>query len=159
MPPYDAICLHMQVITAEKSRRIAEYAFEYAVLNGRKRVTAIHKANIMKLSDGLFLRVGVARDCSDFCALSRFTSCFHLICFTSCCNSVQRSTVCTATALQECQKVAQDFPTVEFNSMIVDNTCMQLTGRPDQFDVMVRSPAQPCEALPTFPTMLSLNVS
>ena len=51
------LILHMQVITAEKSRRIAEYAFEYAVLNGRKRVTAIHKANIMKLSDGLFLRV------------------------------------------------------------------------------------------------------
>ena len=151
MPPYDAICLHMQVITAEKSRRIAEYAFEYAVLNGRKRVTAIHKANIMKLSDGLFLRVGVARHCADFCALSR--------CFTSCCNSVRMSTVCTATALQECQKVAQDFPTVEFNSMIVDNTCMQLTGRPDQFDVMVRSPAQPCEALLTFPTMLSLSVS
>jgi isocitrate/isopropylmalate dehydrogenase len=40
--------------------------------------------------------------------------------------------------LQECQKVAQDFPTIDFNSMIVDNTCMQLTGRPDQFDVMVR---------------------
>ena len=36
--------------------------------------------------------------------------------------------------------MAQDFPTVEFNSMIVDNTCMQLTGRPDQFDVMVRCP-------------------
>ena len=38
---------------------------------------------------------------------------------------------------QECQKVAKDFPTINFNSMIVDNTCMQLTGRPDQFDVMV----------------------
>jgi isocitrate/isopropylmalate dehydrogenase len=50
-------------------------------------------------------------------------------------------------ALQECQKVAQDFPTVEFNSMIVDNTCMQLTGRPDQFDVMVRCPAKFCHAL------------
>ena len=46
-----------QVITAEKSRRTAQYAFEYALLNNRKKVTAIHKANIMKLSDGLFLRV------------------------------------------------------------------------------------------------------
>jgi isocitrate/isopropylmalate dehydrogenase len=48
---------HVQVITAEKSRRTAQYAFEYALLNNRKTVTAIHKANIMKLSDGLFLRV------------------------------------------------------------------------------------------------------
>lgn len=47
----------VQVITAEKSRRTAQYAFEYALLNNRKTVTAIHKANIMKLSDGLFLRV------------------------------------------------------------------------------------------------------
>ncbi len=45
------------MITAEKSRRTAQYAFEYALLNNRKTVTAIHKANIMKLSDGLFLRV------------------------------------------------------------------------------------------------------
>ncbi len=45
------------MITAEKSRRTAQYAFEYALLNNRKRVTAVHKANIMKLSDGLFLRV------------------------------------------------------------------------------------------------------
>lgn len=46
-----------QVITEYKSRRTAEYAFEYAYLNNRKKVTAVHKANIMKLSDGLFLRV------------------------------------------------------------------------------------------------------
>lgn len=83
----------LKVITSEKSARTARYAFEYALLNNRKMVTAIHKANIMKLSDGLFLR--------------------------------------------ECQKVAAEFPTIKFNNMIVDNTCMQLTGRPDQFDVMV----------------------
>ena len=47
----------IKVITAEKSRRTAEYAFGYAYLNNRKRVTAVHKANIMKMSDGLFLKV------------------------------------------------------------------------------------------------------
>ncbi len=45
----------IKVITREASTRIAEYAFDYAVRNKRKKVTAIHKANIMKLSDGLFL--------------------------------------------------------------------------------------------------------
>lgn len=45
----------VKVITRKASRRIAEAAFEYAKLNGRKKVTAIHKANIMKKSDGLFL--------------------------------------------------------------------------------------------------------
>ena len=45
----------VKVITRKASRRIAEAAFEYAKLNGRKKVTAIHKANIMKKADGLFL--------------------------------------------------------------------------------------------------------
>ncbi|HEX4440507.1 MAG TPA: isocitrate/isopropylmalate family dehydrogenase [Thermoanaerobaculia bacterium] len=45
----------LKIITAHASIRIAKYAFEYARKNGRKRVTAVHKANIMKLSDGLFL--------------------------------------------------------------------------------------------------------
>ncbi len=45
----------LKIITEEASTRIAEFAFEYARANGRKRVTAVHKANIMKLSDGLFL--------------------------------------------------------------------------------------------------------
>jgi isocitrate dehydrogenase (NAD+) len=46
----------LKVITRTASIRIAEYAFEYARKNGRKQVAAIHKANIMKLADGLFLR-------------------------------------------------------------------------------------------------------
>lgn len=46
----------VKVITARASTRIARFAFEHARANGRKRVTAIHKANIMKLSDGLFLK-------------------------------------------------------------------------------------------------------
>ncbi|HLN80326.1 MAG TPA: isocitrate dehydrogenase (NAD(+)) [Thermoanaerobaculia bacterium] len=45
----------LKIITEAASTRIARYAFEYAKLHGRRRITAIHKANIMKLSDGLFL--------------------------------------------------------------------------------------------------------
>src|SRR6476660_2584680 len=45
----------IKIITRAASERIARYAFDYAVANGRKKVTAVHKANIMKLSDGLFL--------------------------------------------------------------------------------------------------------
>ncbi|MBM4405957.1 MAG: isocitrate dehydrogenase (NAD(+)) [Chloroflexi bacterium] len=45
----------LKIITEKASTRIAEFAFRYALRNGRKKVTAIHKANIMKLSDGLFL--------------------------------------------------------------------------------------------------------
>ena len=45
----------IKTITRAASERIARYAFEYALRNGRKTVTAVHKANIMKLTDGLFL--------------------------------------------------------------------------------------------------------
>jgi isocitrate dehydrogenase (NAD+) len=45
----------IKIITRGASERIARYAFDYAVANGRRKVTAVHKANIMKLSDGLFL--------------------------------------------------------------------------------------------------------
>ena len=45
----------IKIITRFASQRIARYAFDYAVKNGRRKVTAVHKANIMKLSDGLFL--------------------------------------------------------------------------------------------------------
>src|SRR6188508_2388518 len=45
----------IKIITRAASERIARYAFDYAVANGRHKVTAVHKANIMKLSDGLFL--------------------------------------------------------------------------------------------------------
>jgi isocitrate dehydrogenase (NAD+) len=46
----------LKIITFEASTRIAQFAFEYARRNGRTRVTAVHKANIMKMSDGLFLK-------------------------------------------------------------------------------------------------------
>jgi isocitrate dehydrogenase (NAD+) len=45
----------LKIITARASTRIARFAFEYARAESRKRITAIHKANIMKMSDGLFL--------------------------------------------------------------------------------------------------------
>jgi len=47
----------IKYISEMGSRRIAKFAFEYAVANGRKKVTAVHKANVMKFADGLFLRV------------------------------------------------------------------------------------------------------
>ncbi|HEX3660004.1 MAG TPA: isocitrate dehydrogenase (NAD(+)) [Acidobacteriaceae bacterium] len=52
----------LKVITEKASTRIAKFAFEYAAKHGRRRIHAIHKANIMKMSDGLFLRC--ARDIS-----------------------------------------------------------------------------------------------
>ncbi|MEO5858269.1 MAG: isocitrate dehydrogenase (NAD(+)) [Pyrinomonadaceae bacterium] len=83
----------IKIITEKASTRIAEYAFEYAVANGRKKVTAVHKANIMKLSDGLFLE------------------CFY--------------------------NVAKNFPQIEADDKIIDNCCMQLVMRPEQFDILV----------------------
>ncbi len=83
----------LKIITEKASTRICRYAFEYARDNGRKKVTAVHKANIMKVSDGLFLE------------------CFY--------------------------KVAKDFPAIEADDKIIDNCCMQLVMRPEQFDVMV----------------------
>lgn len=83
----------LKVITEKASTRIAKYAFEFARDNGRKKVTAVHKANIMKLSDGLFLE------------------CFY--------------------------NVSKDFPDIEADDKIVDNCCMQLVMRPEQFDVLV----------------------
>jgi len=53
----DDAAVSIKSITPGGSRRICEYAFEYARANGRKKVTAVHKANIMKFTDGLFLRV------------------------------------------------------------------------------------------------------
>ena len=50
------VCTSLKVITEKGSTRVAKFAFEYAEKHGRKKVHAIHKANIMKLTDGLFLR-------------------------------------------------------------------------------------------------------
>ncbi|GAB6087721.1 isocitrate/isopropylmalate dehydrogenase family protein [Alkaliphilus crotonatoxidans] len=51
----DGVAQSIKIITEHASTRIGEYAFQYALKHGRKKVTAVHKANIMKISDGLFL--------------------------------------------------------------------------------------------------------
>jgi isocitrate dehydrogenase (NAD+) len=73
----------LKIITAEASRRVAAFAFEYARTHGRKRVTAVHKANIMKMADGLFLRTvqDVAARYPDIRSDDRIVdaACMHLV--------------------------------------------------------------------------------
>ena len=73
----------LKIITEKASTRIAKFAFEHARRHGRQRVTAIHKANIMKQSDGLFLESArrVARDFSDIQYDERIVdaACMHLV--------------------------------------------------------------------------------
>ena len=83
----------LKIITEKASTRIARFAFAYARTENRKKITAVHKANIMKLSDGLFLK-----------------------CF---------------------EEVGKLYPEIERQSMIVDNTSMQLVMRPEQFDILL----------------------
>ncbi|KAJ1981413.1 isocitrate dehydrogenase (NAD(+)) idh1 [Dimargaris verticillata] len=52
---YPGVVESLKIITREKTERIARFAFDFALRNGRKKVTCVHKANIMKLADGLFL--------------------------------------------------------------------------------------------------------
>ncbi len=83
----------IKIITEKASTRIARFAFEFSQREGRRKVTAVHKANIMKLSDGLFLE------------------CFY--------------------------KVAKEHSDIQADDKIIDNACMQLVMRPEQFDVML----------------------
>jgi isocitrate dehydrogenase (NAD+) len=73
----------LKIITKKASERIAEFAFDYARRHGRKRVTAIHKANIMKLGDGLFLETAraVAARYPDIAFDDRIVdaACMHLV--------------------------------------------------------------------------------
>ncbi len=73
----------LKIITERASTRIARFAFEYARRMQRRRVTAIHKANIMKLSDGLFLEStrAVAREFTDIAYDERIVdaACMHLV--------------------------------------------------------------------------------
>jgi isocitrate dehydrogenase (NAD+) len=82
-----------QRITRKGSDRIVRYAFDLSRRLGRKKVTIVHKANILKSTSGLFLKVA--------------------------------------------REVAAEYPDIQCNEMIVDNTCMQLVMRPEQFDVIV----------------------
>lgn len=91
---YDSHTAHgIKLITEEASERIARFAFDYAVKHGRKKVTAVHKANIMKLTDGLFLNTF--------------------------------------------KKVAEEYPDIENDSVIIDALCMKLVTDPTQYDVLV----------------------
>ena len=83
----------IKVITREKSERIIKKAFEFASENSRKKVSIITKANIMKLSDGLFLEVG--------------------------------------------RELSKNYPEIEFEELLVDNTAMQMVMNPSRFDVIV----------------------
>jgi isocitrate dehydrogenase (NAD+) len=85
--------ISIKPISIAGTRRIVEFAFDYARRNGRRKVTAVHKANIMKFSDGLYLRVA--------------------------------------------REVAAENPDVQFDDRIVDNMCMQLVQRPEEYDVLV----------------------
>ena len=73
----------LKIITEAASTRIGRFAFEHARANGRKRVTAIHKANIMKMSDGLFLESvrAVAKDFPDIAYDERIidAACMRLV--------------------------------------------------------------------------------
>lgn len=89
----ESAAISIKSITPENSERIVRFAFDYATKNERKLVTSVHKANIMKFSDGLFLKVS--------------------------------------------QEVAKEYPQIEFNDRIVDNMCMQLVQRPEDYDVLV----------------------
>ena len=157
-PCADARARAAQVITQEKSRRTVEYAFGFAYLNNRRKVTAIHKANIMKLSDGLFLKVrapqttGTALRFQRVC-LFDLSCCYgqhgasHQYCKLRYARTAMYkhsymlwlSSQCLPGALQEFREVAKLYPMIQAQEMIVDNTCMQLVGKPNQFDVMVRS--------------------
>ncbi len=83
----------IKIITEYASERIAKSAFKYAVEHGRKKVTVVHKANILKMSDGLFLETA--------------------------------------------RRVSKDYPTIEFQDIIVDNMCMQLVTKPEKYDVIL----------------------
>jgi isocitrate dehydrogenase (NAD+) len=73
----------IKVVTEKASLRIAKWAFEYARKNGRKKITLVHKANIMKISDGLFLRSfeEVAKEYPDIKAEDKIVDalCMHLV--------------------------------------------------------------------------------
>jgi len=91
---YDADCAHgIKLITRAASERIIRFSFEYAKENGRRKVTAVHKANIMKMTDGLFL--------------------------------------------EAFKHVAEEYPEIESDSVIIDALCMKLVTDPSQFDVLV----------------------
>jgi isocitrate dehydrogenase (NAD+) len=90
---HDDAGISIKPISITGTRRIVQFAFDYARRNGRRKVTAVHKANIMKFTDGLYLHVA--------------------------------------------REVAEQNSDIEFDDRIVDNMCMQLVQRPEEYDVLV----------------------
>jgi isocitrate dehydrogenase (NAD+) len=90
---HDDAGISIKPISITGTRRIVQFAFDYARRNGRHKVTAVHKANIMKFTDGLYLHVA--------------------------------------------REVAEQNSDIEFDDRIVDNMCMQLVQRPEEYDVLV----------------------
>lgn len=82
----DGVVQSIKLITREASERVLRYAFQYAKATGKTKVRVVHKATIMKMSDGLFL--STARD------------------------------------------VAKEFPDIEFDAELLDNTCLKITTDP-----------------------------
>jgi isocitrate dehydrogenase (NAD+) len=89
----DDCAVALRISTRSGARRAHEYAFEFAKKEGRKKVTCVHKANIMKMTDGQWL--------------------------------------------EAFNEVAKKYPDIQANDILIDNCCMQLVQRPQQFDVLV----------------------
>jgi isocitrate dehydrogenase (NAD+) len=85
--------ISIKPISITATKRIAEFAFNYAIKYNRKKITAVTKANIMKYTDGLFFEV--------------------------------------------CREVAKKYPQIEYEEKLVDNMCMQLVQKPEQYDVLL----------------------
>jgi len=108
-PIRDDSGVSIKPISVFGSRRIVQFAFDYARRFGRKKVTAVHKANIMKYSDGLFLKV--ARQVAEQ-------------------NGVK-------VTYHDEAHVTYEGGDVEFEDRIVDNMAMQLVQKPELYDVLV----------------------
>lgn len=94
LPMNDDSAISIKPISEKATERIVKFAFEYALKNNRKKVTAVHKANIMKFTDGLFLETA--------------------------------------------RQVAKRYEgKIVFEDRIVDNMCMQLVQKPQEYDVLV----------------------
>jgi isocitrate dehydrogenase (NAD+) len=85
--------ISIKPISISGTERIVDFAFQYAKNNGRRKVSAVTKANIMKYTDGLFLHTA--------------------------------------------RSVAERYPDIEFQEVLVDNMCMQLVQKPEDYDVLV----------------------
>jgi len=85
--------ISIKPISITATKRIAEFAFNYAIKYNRNKITAVTKANIMKYTDGLFFEV--------------------------------------------CREVAKKYPQIEYEEKLVDNMCMQLVQKPEQYDVLL----------------------